>query len=180
MEPASLALAIGAVIFGVLSIVNLMTPYLGMIFGLLAPVCALVGGVLGLLAWSKADDEDRPTMPSIAGMSINAVLLIPAIAVGLFGGTCNAAITMASSKGVHVQDIQESIEEAKAKQAEETETPSADEPPADESSTDEAQTGEEKQGKPEPKDNFDDLDEDELAIDDNIKLPPPPLPAQGR
>src|SRR5687767_13598514 len=71
-------------------------PVFGSALSFLAPLLAIAGTVMGGLSYSRAKREGMSTGAPLAGIIVNAIAFLPAVAVAMTCGLCNACITAQS------------------------------------------------------------------------------------
>lgn len=76
-QPGAGGLAIAALIIGIASLVLFWVPYLGLLG-------AIVGLILGIVAWAGAGKRNRPKGTAIAGTIISAVAIAAGLVVTIF------------------------------------------------------------------------------------------------
>ena len=96
MGIASIALGVLALIFTFAGFLLTPIPFVGSLFSFGAPVCALLGIVLGGVSLSRARTDGTETGLPTAGLVVSVVAFCPAFFVALVCGLCNSVCSAAS------------------------------------------------------------------------------------
>ncbi|MEC7524582.1 MAG: hypothetical protein VYE22_32180 [Myxococcota bacterium] len=96
MGIASIALGVLALIFTFAGFLLTPIPFVGSLFSFGAPVCALIGIVLGGVSLSRARTDGSETGLPTAGLVVSVVAFFPAFFVALVCGVCNSVCSAAS------------------------------------------------------------------------------------
>lgn len=96
MGIASLVLGVLAVIFAFAGAFLTFIPFLGALLSFGSPILALVGAVLGGVAYSRAKEESAETGVPLAGLIVSIIAFFPGLFVALTCGVCNSMCTAGS------------------------------------------------------------------------------------
>ncbi len=96
MGAASIVLGVLAVICAFAGAFLTWVPFLGAGLSFASPILALVGAVLGGVAYSRAKEESGETGVPLAGLIVSIIAFFPGLFVALTCGVCNSMCAAAS------------------------------------------------------------------------------------